>query len=192
MYQFPETGTFPPLKFIPAYQERIWGGTLMSELLKRRLPSDVRIGEAWEISDRNGAESVVAEGPLEGVPLSALVRHYGRALVGGKAPDVERFPLLVKLIDAGERLSLQVHPDEQCCKRLADGSEPKTEMWYVIAARKGARIMAGLSTKATNSCFKVFPLFRGMPTISPQVFFTPSVPEICCLRSSRTATPPTV
>jgi mannose-6-phosphate isomerase len=181
MYQFPETGTFPPLKFIPAYQERIWGGTLMSELLKRRLPSDVRIGEAWEISDRNGAESVVAEGPLAGVPLSALVRHYGRALVGGKAPDAERFPLLVKLIDAGERLSLQVHPDEQCCRRLADGSEPKTEMWYVIAARKGARIMAGLSPRATKLQFmelfnspEIEQLLQSFPSVPGDAYYIPA------------------
>ncbi|MBE6384373.1 MAG: mannose-6-phosphate isomerase [Lentisphaerae bacterium] len=150
---FPEINNLAPLKFIPVYQERIWGGTLMSELLKRETPAGIKTGEAWEISDRPGAESVVAEGELAGVPLSELVRHYGRNLIGSKALDTKRFPLLIKLIDAGERLSLQVHPDEQVCRRFADGSEPKTEMWYVIAARKGAQIMAGLSSKATKLQF---------------------------------------
>ena len=150
---FPEINNLAPLKFTPVYQERIWGGTLMSELLKRETPAGIKTGEAWEISDRPGAESVVSEGELAGTPLSELVRHYGRALIGSKATDTKCFPLLIKLIDAGERLSLQVHPDEQACRRFADGSEPKTEMWYVIAARKGARIMAGLSSKATKLQF---------------------------------------
>ena len=150
---FPEINNLAPLKFTPVYQERIWGGTLMNELLSRETPAGVKTGEAWEISDRQGAESIVSEGVLAGTPLSELVRHYGRALIGSKALDTSRFPLLIKLIDAGERLSLQVHPDEQACRRFADGSEPKTEMWYVIAARKGARIMAGLSSKATRLQF---------------------------------------
>jgi mannose-6-phosphate isomerase len=173
MKEFPEMGMFPPLKFIPVYQERIWGGTLMSELLGREMPSDRKIGEAWEISDRKGAESRVAEGELAGVTLTELIAHYGRDLVGAKAPQKDRFPVLVKLIDAGERLSLQVHPDEQCCRRLADGSEPKTEMWYVIAARKGARIMAGLSPKATRLQF--MELFN-TPDIEQLLQSYPSVP----------------
>ena len=150
---FPEITSLAPLKFTPVYQERIWGGTLMSELLKRETPAGVKTGEAWEISDRPGAESVVSEGELEGATLSQLVARYGRSLIGSKALEADRFPLLIKLIDAGERLSLQVHPDEQMCRQFADGSEPKTEMWYVIAARKGARIMAGLSSKATRLQF---------------------------------------
>ena len=154
MNSFPEISALPPLKFTPVYKERPWGGTLMSELLGRVTPEGVRTGEAWELSDREGADTPVAEGELAGVPLSELVRHYGRSFVGAKAVNADRFPLLIKLIDAGERLSLQVHPDEAACRQFADGSEPKTEMWYVIAARKGARIMAGLSPKATRLQFQ--------------------------------------
>ena len=154
MNSFPEISALPPLKFTPVYKERPWGGTLMSELLGRVTPEGVRTGEAWELSDREGADTPVAEGELAGVPLSELVRHYGRSFVGAKALNADRFPLLIKLIDAGERLSLQVHPDEAACRQFADGSEPKTEMWYVIAARKGARIMAGLSPKATRLQFQ--------------------------------------
>lgn len=154
MTKFPEITAVAPLKFTPIYQERPWGGTLMNELLKRETPSELIIGEAWELSDRPGADSQVSEGELAGVTLSELVRHYGRSLIGSKAVAADRFPLLIKLIDAGERLSLQVHPDEHICRRFADGSEPKTEMWYVIAARKGARILAGLSSKATKLQFQ--------------------------------------
>ena len=154
MTAFPEITALAPLKFVPAYKERPWGGTLMGELLNRVTPQDVKIGEAWELSDRPEADTPVAEGILEGVTLSQLVAHYGRAFIGSKAVDATRFPLLIKLIDAGDRLSLQVHPDERTCRAFADGSEPKTEMWYVIAARKGARIMAGLSPKATKLQFQ--------------------------------------
>ena len=154
MTVFPEISALAPLKFVPIYMERPWGGTLLGELLKRETPAGVKTGEAWEISDREGADSVVEEGPLAGTRLSELVRHYGRSLLGAKALDIRRFPLLVKLIDAGDRLSLQVHPDENACRRAADGSEPKTEMWYVIAVRRGARILAGLNTKATRLQFQ--------------------------------------
>jgi mannose-6-phosphate isomerase len=70
--------------------------------------------------------------------------------MGSKAPDQERFPLLVKLLDAGDRLSLQVHPDEEACREIGNGAEPKTEMWYIMAARKDAKILAGLQGKATK------------------------------------------
>ncbi len=140
-----------PLKFHPIYMERVWGGTMMSEVLGRQLPeSSAPIGEAWELVDREGEESVVANGELAGVTLRELVAHYRGALVGRLGCRSERFPLLVKLIDAGERLSLQVHPDENACREIGNGAEPKTEMWYVISARPGAKILAGLDGRATK------------------------------------------
>lgn len=140
-----------PLKFSPIYVERIWGGNLITKYLNREIPEhDIPIGESWEISDRPGAESVVSNGALAGFTLSELVKHYGRALLGESCRDMSRFPLLVKLIDAGERLSLQVHPDDNACREAGNGAEPKTEMWYVIAAESGANILAGLSEKATR------------------------------------------
>ena len=140
-----------PLKFQPVYVERIWGGTLMSEHLNRELPEhNAPIGESWEISDRAGAESVVVNGELAGLTLPQLIKFYGRGLLGESCRDISRFPLLVKLIDAGERLSLQVHPDDNACRESGDGAEPKTEMWYVISAKSGAKILAGLSEKATR------------------------------------------
>ena len=146
-----DTGKLYPLKFHPVYMERIWGGTMMSEVLGRELPEHRDpIGESWELVDRDGEESVVANGPLAGCTLHELVAHYRSALVGRLGTRSERFPLLVKLIDAGERLSLQVHPDEQACRELGGGAEPKTEMWYVIANRPGARILAGLDGRATK------------------------------------------
>ena len=146
-----DAGKLYPLKFKPVYMERIWGGTMMREVLNRELPGGkVPVGESWELVDRPGEVSVVAEGELAGCTLHELVGRYRSALLGTKGVKYERFPLLVKLIDAGERLSLQVHPDEAACLELGNGAEPKTEMWYVIANRPGAKIMAGLNTQATR------------------------------------------
>lgn len=141
-----------PLKFTPIYQERIWGGTQFREVLRRKLPETASpIGESWELVDRDDVVSRVANGPLAGRTIGELIHHYGRHLLGRKAKNCDRFPLLVKLIDAGERLSLQVHPDEAACARIGGTAEPKTEMWYVISALPGANILAGLSDRATRN-----------------------------------------
>ncbi|MBE6393875.1 MAG: YbgC/FadM family acyl-CoA thioesterase [Lentisphaerae bacterium] len=135
-----------PLKFAPIYQERIWGGNQMTEVLKRELPEhSAPIGEAWELCDRDGIQSKVVNGKLAGVTLSELVKNYRKYLLGTKAADAERFPLLMKLIDSGEKLSLQVHPDDAACSKIGGGAESKTEMWYILSARPGADILAGLN-----------------------------------------------
>jgi mannose-6-phosphate isomerase len=140
-----------PLKFHPIYMERVWGGTMMSECLGRELPpADAPIGESWELVDRDDVKSVVSNGELTGVTLQELVQKFGSSLIGRSGQGDKRFPLMVKLIDAGERLSLQVHPDEKACSEIGGGAEPKTEMWYVIANRQGAEIFAGLSRDASR------------------------------------------
>ncbi|OGV38657.1 MAG: hypothetical protein A2020_03795 [Lentisphaerae bacterium GWF2_45_14] len=142
-----------PLLFEPVYVRRMWGGTVMSEVLERPL-SEIKepIGESWEISDRDDAQSTVLNGELAGIDIKQLVESYGKDLVGRNFKG-GRFPLLVKIIDAGKRLSLQVHPDEAACQKLGEGAEPKTEMWYIIAASRGAKIMAGLRANATRMRF---------------------------------------
>jgi len=124
---------------------------MMSEVLGRKVPEGaVPIGESWEISDREEAVSVVANGKLAGRTINELVKNYRQLLTGSACKDTGRFPLLVKIIDAGERLSLQVHPDSANAAAIGGGAEAKTEMWYVIAARRGGRILAGLSARATK------------------------------------------
>ena len=140
-----------PLKFTPVYRTRVWGGEQLQSVLHRRLPeNEGPIGESWELADRTDVNSVVTEGPLAGSTIGELVKHYGVSLLGRKGRGVSRFPLLVKLIDAGERLSLQVHPDAAACSRIGGGAEPKTEMWYIVSARQGAQIFAGLQPRATR------------------------------------------
>lgn len=124
---------------------------MMAQVLDRELPPhDAPIGESWELVDRDDVNSVIANGELAGSTLNELVSTYGALLMGRKAAGRKTFPLMVKLIDAGERLSLQVHPDENACRLIGEGAEPKTEMWYVIAAKPGAKIFAGLAGRATK------------------------------------------
>ena len=109
----------------------MWGGRRLESEFHKKLPAQKRIGESWEIVDRKEAQSVVTNGPLRGSTLHELwTRH--REEIFGEVPDTPRFPLLIKIIDAQAKLSLQVHPAEDAAGRL--GGEPKSEFWYVAGA----------------------------------------------------------
>ncbi len=109
------------------------------------------IGESWEIVDRPEAQSIVRNGPLRGRTLHELWTHDRDAIFGSVA-DASRFPLLVKLLDAHDTLSLQVHPPEKVAAKL--GGEPKTEFWYVAFAIAGAKLLAGLRLAVTRDQFE--------------------------------------
>lgn len=145
------------LQFEPLYMQRIWGGNLLQKTLNRTLPqlgeNDEPFGESWEITDRDDAQSVVTNGALRGKTLRELVEYYGQNLLGCQHRPGGKFPLLVKFIDAGQRLSLQVHPDENFCRQANDGAEPKTEMWYIADCEKHGEILAGLAPKTTRDLF---------------------------------------
>src|SRR4051812_18494343 len=98
-----------PLTFQPIFKERIWGGRKLEQLYGKPLPRNVPIGESWEISDRPGDESVIANGALKGKSLHWLVENHSTDLFGMSHRDVLTFPLLIKILDAQEKLSLQVH-----------------------------------------------------------------------------------
>ena len=140
-----------PLLFKPIFQERIWGGRKLAELFGKDLPASKRIGESWEIVDRSEAQSVVANGPLRDKTLHELWTQ-DREPIFGKVPDTDRFPWLIKLLDAQEKLSLQVHPTEEGAKVL--GGEPKTEFWYVAAADPNAKLYVGLRASLTREEFR--------------------------------------
>ena len=130
-----------PLRLTPYYAEALWGGAEIARRFNRTGLPPV-CSESWEISGHPSHPGIVAEGPFAGKPLTELVEEFGADLVGTAAPDPKKFPLLVKLIDAQKRLSLQVHPNEQTARIV--GGEPKTEMWYVVGAAPGASIYAGV------------------------------------------------
>jgi len=129
------------LKFSHFYTSAPWGGTLLGRHFGRTDMPEV-CSESWEISGHRLGPSAVTEGPYAGRTLDGLVREFGRELVGTKAPSADRFPLLFKLIDAREPLSIQVHPNN--ANAALTGGEPKTEAWYVVKAFPGAVLYAGL------------------------------------------------
>ena len=99
-----------PLTFVPIFKERVWGGRSLERLYQKPLPAGPPIGESWEISDRPEGISVIANGPLAGKTLHWLMENHRRDVLGANAAATGPFPLLIKLLDAKETLSVQVHP----------------------------------------------------------------------------------
>lgn len=141
-----------PLTFQPIFKERVWGGRNLARLYAKALPPDVPIGESWEISDRPGDVSVIANGPLAGKDLHWLMEHHAEEVLGKARAQKGRFPLLIKILDARETLSLQVHPPESEAARL--GGEPKTELWHITNAVPGAKLFVGLRSGVTRAEFE--------------------------------------
>jgi len=135
-----------PLCFDEIFMPKPWGGRAMSRVAGKRLPPGEPIGESWELADHPRGTSVVAGGPLAGKTLRELMRKHGRSLLG-RASRGERFPLLVKVLDAKEQLSVQVHPDDRCARRMGLKDAGKTEAWYVLDVRAGGRMVMGLKSK---------------------------------------------
>ena len=140
---------FYPFTFQPIFKERVWGGREIEKLYGKQLPPGKIIGESWEISDRPGDESVITNGKFAGKNLRWLMETFPREILGDAKPaNGNRFPLLVKILDAREKLSLQVHPPARVAAELK--GEPKTEMWFVTAAAPGAELYVGLKLGVTR------------------------------------------
>lgn len=138
-----------PLKFQPILKDKIWGGNKLKTHLNK--PTELNnIGESWEISDVDGDTSVVINGALKGTSLKQLLTLYGADLLGQKNYDVfgNKFPLLIKFIDAREDLSIQLHPNDELAKERHN-SFGKTEMWYVMQADKDANLIVDFNQKIT-------------------------------------------
>ena len=143
-----------PLKFEPVLKQTLWGGNKIIPFkhLNENLPS---VGESWEVSAVEGSESVVANGADKGLTLPEMVRKYRGELVGESnyARFGNQFPLLVKFIDARQKLSIQVHPGDELAKKRHN-SMGKNEMWYVVSADEGATLISGFSKQITPKEYK--------------------------------------
>jgi mannose-6-phosphate isomerase len=138
-----------PLQFDPFFQYRPWGGRRLADVLSIALPGEDPVGEAWILSDRDEHSSVVADGPLKGKTLGQLMNQWPDRLLGNRRGAFNRFPLLLKFLDARSALSVQVHPSDRQTKYLPAGESGKTEAWVVLAAGRESRIYAGLSPNTT-------------------------------------------
>ena len=142
-----------PITFTPLYMERVWGGRELETKYERTLPStDTPYGESWEITDRPDEQSVVNAGTYEGSTLGQLWQDHREEIFGGGFENKERFPLLIKILDARDDLSIQVHPPADIAPELE--GEPKTEMWYIADAEPDAKLYAGMKTGVTREDFK--------------------------------------
>lgn len=177
------TPTLPSfIRFEPIYQTRVWGGRRLEERFGRTLPeAGLPYGESWEISAREEADSRVLGGPFAGRTISQLWGEAGLrlGLFGAEAPDADRFPLLFKILDARDTLSLQVHPPASVAGEL--GGEPKTEVWYIAEAEPGAKLYVGVREGVDEKTFRealaageAESCVHSVPVVAGQHLFIPS------------------
>ena len=143
-----------PLRFEPIYQYRLWGGRRLANLLAAPLP-DGPIGEAWLLSDREDHPSKVASGACKGSTLRQLLETFPHQMMVSLVGRFERFPVLLKFLDAHEKLSVQVHPDNSHQHYIPVGETGKTEAWVVLDTMSDARIYAGLKPYTTLEGLKL-------------------------------------
>lgn len=141
-----------PIVFEPLYMQRVWGGRELEKQYRRTLPDAAPYGESWEIVDREKEQSVVRGGTFAGKTLHELWTRHRDEVFGSGLPDSERFPILIKVLDARDDLSIQVHPPVHLAADL--GGEPKTEMWYIAGADPGAKLYVGLKKGVTREDFE--------------------------------------
>jgi mannose-6-phosphate isomerase len=143
--------TFYPLKFEDLFLEKIWGGRALEKRLAKRLPPGANIGESWELSEHKSASSIVKNGDFKGTPLPELIKQYPEEILGpDTAAKSGRLPLLYKFIDANDRLSIQVHPDDAYAG-AHENDLGKTEAWVVVHADPGAKLICGLKRKLSRA-----------------------------------------
>jgi len=162
-----------PLRFEPIFKHNLWGGRRLPAFLNRTPPHDDPIGEAWVLSDVDGSQSRVADGPLEGSTLRELLARDPARLVGSAAAPQGKFPLLLKFIDARQELSVQVHPDDARAAKLGPGQFGKTEAWVVLdRCEQTSRIYAGFAPGVTANDFLAALALKTTPATLHS--FTPS------------------
>lgn len=168
-----------PIKCKPIYKECIWGGTNLKTVFAREF-SGTHIGESWDLSSHVNGTSVVSNGYLAGKSLNELLVENGEEILGKKFAHENQFPLLVKIIDANDDLSIQVHPsDDNACGM--EGEAGKEEAWYVVSAKENAQIVYGLSKDITKDQFikavnnnTIREVVRKVPVKAGDMIFVPA------------------
>jgi len=141
-----------PIVFEPLYMQRVWGGRELEHQYGRSLPDEAHYGESWEIVDREKEQSVVRGGEFSGRTLHELWTQQRAEIFGAGLPESERFPLLIKVLDARDELSIQVHPPAALAVEL--GGEPKTEMWYIAGSDPESKLYVGLKEGVDRAGFE--------------------------------------
>ena len=170
-----------PLKFTPIYKCKIWGGENIKNI-SNHSNSLLNVGESWDVSAFEESQSVVANGPLRGSSLRDIIDLFGEKLLGKDIVEEygNEFPLLVKIIDATDKLSIQVHPNDDIALKLHN-MRGKNEMWYVLSANDNAYIIAGWNSPLSKDDYisklndnDIESIVRKHPVKAGDVFFIPA------------------
>lgn len=141
-----------PMLMKPAFKDYIWGGTRLRDDFGKDCDFD-KVAESWELSCHKDGNSVIANGEFAGMSLSEYIEKQGKSVLGTNCARFENFPVLIKLIDAKDNLSVQVHPDNEYAQRV-EGEYGKTEMWYVVDADEGATLLYGFKHEISKEEFR--------------------------------------
>lgn len=167
------------LKLAPCLKEIIWGGTNL--ITKYGIETDLKnVAEAWVLSAHKGNESTILNGEFKGLNLSEAVDKMGKECLGTNGGAFTYFPILIKLIDARDKLSVQVHPDDEFALKN-EGEYGKTEMWYIVDCDPGAELYFGFKEKISKKEFEtrikentLTEVLNNVPVKKGDVFFIPS------------------
>jgi len=146
-----------PMKMQPVLMERVWGGHRLADLLGKPIAPGAKIGESWELADHPHGRSRIADGPMVGRTLHEVLDRHGAAVLGRQwlaRGWASKFGILIKFIDASDRVSVQVHPDDACVSAHAPGEGGKTECWTIVHAEPGAWVIHGLKAGTTRQAFE--------------------------------------
>jgi mannose-6-phosphate isomerase len=170
----------PPLTFKPVLKRIRWGGRKLGMMFGKPIGPEADYAESWEVADHAEGVSIVEQGTLSGRTLNSLVNDYPRELLGATTA-VARFPLLIKLLDANDWLSLQVHPNDLLAREYSQTDAGKTEAWVVISAEAGSTICAGLKPGVTRAELQraliteeLQPLLNCIPVAAGDCVFVPA------------------
>jgi len=168
-----------PIKFNPIYKECIWGGTNLKAVFGREF-SGSQIGESWDLSSHANGTSIVKNGYLAGMSLNEVMAEHKEKIMGKKITNEPYFPLLIKIIDANDDLSIQVHPSDDTACTL-EGEAGKTEAWYVVSAKEDAQIVYGLREDIIKENFikavennTIYDVVRRVPVKAGDMIFVPA------------------
>lgn len=138
-------------KLDPAFKDYIWGGTRLRDEYGKKCDYD-KVAESWELSCHKDGPSVVADGEYKGLTLNEYIEKAGKGVLGKNCERFENFPILIKLIDAKDNLSVQVHPDNDYAMRV-EGEYGKTEMWYIVDCEEGSQLIYGFDKEISREEF---------------------------------------
>ncbi len=165
-----------PIKLTPAFKDYLWGGTRLRDDFGKDCDYD-KVAESWELSCHKDGASVVANGEHAGKTLAQYIETEGKAVLGTNCGRFEQFPILIKLIDAKDNLSVQVHPNNEYAQRV-EGEYGKTEMWYIVDCDEGAELLYGFKKDVTKEEFAarikdntLLEITQSVPVKKGDVFF---------------------